>query len=398
MKKKLLFMVINMNLGGTEKALLNMIAEIPRGKFEITILMLEKYGELLQSIPCDVNVKYIKDYHKIKDLINTPLHLLSLQYLKDGKYFNSLIITVVYAWTRVRKNKGLLYKYVLKNFPMLNEEYDIAIAYAGPMDFISYFVIKKIKAKKRIQWIHFDINKINFNKTFATKFYNKFDQIFVVSKEGKDKLVNVIPKLRRKIDCFLNILSQDLVRDLSNKDEGFNDAFQGVRILTVGRLSKEKGQDLIVPVLSRLKANGANVRWYCVGEGKEKKKYEKLAHEFKVEHDFILLGSKLNPYPFMKECNIYVQPSRHEGYCITLAEARCFNKPIITTNFTGASEQIKYKETGLIVEFDEMQMFHAIKSIIDNTELADVISSNLKKETINTKKELNKLYSIANKI
>jgi glycosyltransferase involved in cell wall biosynthesis len=398
MKKKIMFMIINMNLGGTEKALINMVSEIPKDKFEITILMLENYGVLLESIPDHINVTYIKDYQNIKDSINTPLHLLALQQLRE-KYFLKFLSTILlYMWTRFRKSKYLLYKFLLYKYPKLEEEYDVAIAYAGPMDFISYFVAKKIRAKKRIQWIHFDVTKIGFEKKFAEKVYKHFDKVFTVSTEGKNKLEMILPSHKEKITCFHNVLSKELVVKSANEGKGFIDDYKGIRILTVGRLSHEKGQDLIIPVLAKLMRNGYNVKWYCIGEGKERVAYEHLAKEHKVDQDFILLGAKSNPFPYMKECDIYVQPSRHEGYCITLAEARCFLNPIITTNFTGADEQIRHNKTGLVVNFNEMQMYNAIKQVLDDKEKADYFGFHLGKELINTTNELKKLYSIVNEV
>ncbi|MCA1061475.1 glycosyltransferase [Rossellomorea aquimaris] len=396
MKKKLLFMVINMNLGGTEKALLNMIAEIPREKFDITILMLEKYGELLKSIPWDVEVKYLKDYHNIKEIINTPLQSLSLQFLKDRKYSKALVSILLYAWTRLRKNKGLLYKYVLRKYPMFGEEYDIAVAYAGPMDFISYFVVEKIKSKKKVQWIHFDVEKIGFNSEFSSKIYKKFDKVFVVSKEGREILSRTIPEISNRINYFNNSISSDLVKKMSNQDIGFNDNFEGIRILTVGRLSIEKGQDITISVLGKLKEEGLKVKWYCIGEGKSRNIYEELIRKHNLEEDYILLGSKINPYPYMKQCDIYVQPSRHEGYCITLAEARCFNNPIVCTSFTGAKEQIKQNETGIIINFNKKELFDSLIKIINNTSFRNKLIKNLGNEVFEGKGDLEKLYQVVN--
>ena len=169
--------------------------------------------------------------------------------------------------------------------------------------------------------------------------------------KGKDKLMNILPNFKDKIDKLLNIMSPELVVKMADEGSGFEDDFNGIRILTVGRLSKEKGQDLTITVLAKLKEEGYNVRWYCIGDGSARKEYEKLIKEYNVENDYILLGATPNPYPFMKECDLYVQSSRHEGYCITLAEARCFDNPIISTNFTGASEQIAHDQTGLISKF-----------------------------------------------
>ena len=392
--KKILFMCINMNIGGTEKALLTMLNEMDRRKYDITLFMLEEYGGFLNQIPDGIKVIYLKEYKKLKKFINDPPQLVVVELIKKRKVIEGLSLLVIYIISKLIKDISIYYKYILRNVDILNEEYDIAIAYAGPMDFISYFVINKIKSKKRVQWIHFDITKIGFNVNFAKKIYDKFDKVFVVSNEGKDKLINFLPSLKDKTEVFFNIISCKMIEKMSYEGEGFSDDFDGTRILTVGRLSKEKGQDLIIPVLKKLKENGYKVRWYCIGDGPAKKEYEKLVDKLNIKDDFIFLGSKLNPYTYMKECNIYVQPSKHEGYCITLGEARCFNNPIVTTNFTGANEQIVNENTGLVCEISEEGIYKAIKKLLDDNDIYELIKNNLSNEIINTTSEIKKLDNI----
>ena len=384
--KKILFMCINMNIGGTEKALLTMLNEMDRRKYDITLFMLEEYGGFLNQIPDGIKVMYLKEYKALKKFINDPPQLLAKELIKNRKVIGGLSLLVIYIISKLMKDISIYYKYILRNVDTLNEEYDIAIAYAGPMDFISYFVTNKIKSKKRIQWIHFDITKIGFNINFAKRIYDKFDKVFVVSNEGKDKLINLIPSLKDKTEVFFNIISCKMIEKMSYEGEGFSDDFDGTRILTVGRLSKEKGQDLIIPVLKKLKENGYKVRWYCIGDGPAKKEYEKLVDKLNIKDDFIFLGSKLNPYTYMKECNIYVQPSKHEGYCITLGEARCFNNPIVTTNFTGANEQIVNENTGLVCEINEEEIYKAIKKLLDDKKLYKNIKDNLNNEIVDSTK------------
>lgn len=379
MKKKIIFMVINMNVGGTEKALLNMISELPKDQYDITILMLEKYGGFLNSIPGEVHVKYLKGYSSIKKMLNEPPQRTAIHFFKRGKPVKALTLLFLHLITTMIKDRSLFFKYLLRHIPESDQEYDVAVAYAGPMDFISYFVLNKIKATRKIQWIHFDITKIGFNRHFAAKIYQKFDQIFVVSNKGRDQFIQAIPSLKDKTGTFRNQMSSQLVRKMADEAHGFTDDFDGTRILTVGRLSKEKGQDLTIPVLARLKQDGYKVRWYCVGDGGARTEYEKLIQEYRLEDDYILLGSDPNPYPFMKQCDLYVQPSRHEGYCITLAEAKCFGHPIVSTNFTGASEQISQEQTGLIIEFDERQMINAVRRLLEDEALRKKIEKNLRK-------------------
>ncbi len=394
MKKKMLFMVINMNVGGTERALLNMIAEMPKDQYDITILMLEKYGGFLESIPAHVHKEYLNGYQDMKKIINKPPKKVIRSFLKKGRLIKVLRLLIIFLLSKVTKNNSLLFKYVLKGHPRLTIEYDIAIAYAGPMDFISYFVIHKIISKKKIQWIHFDVTKIGFHKNFATKIYEKFDQLFVVSKEAKEKLLDLVPTVKEKSNVFLNLVSPSLIHGVSKVGKGFADDFSGLRILTVGRLSNEKGQDLAIRACARLINDGYHIRWYCLGEGNARSRYEQLIKENSLQEKFILLGSDPNPYPYIDQCDIYVQPSRYEGYCITLAEARALKKPIVTTNFTGAKEQIKDGKTGIIADVNEEEIYRAVKKLISNPKKRQELSMNLLKETLESIDIMDQIYNM----
>lgn len=371
-------MVINMNIGGTEKALLNMISEMPKEQYDITIMMLEKSGGFLDYIPKHVHVKCFQDFQRIKGLLNFPLQNSALHFLKSGKFLKAFSLMWIYFITKLLNDRSILFEYLLREHEEIRTEYDTAIAYAGPMDFISYFVLNRINAKKKIQWIHFDVTKIGFNKKFAGKHYEKFNGIFVVSDEGRRKLINILPNLEKRVNTYINNISPTSLDRLAIKGKGFTDDFSGIRILTVGRLSKEKGQDLAIHVLTNLKAAGYKVRWYCIGDGIAKSEYESLIEKLKVKSDFILLGSDPNPYPYMSQCDIYIQPSRHEGYCITLAEAKHFEKPIISTNFTGAREQLDSYHMGFVVNLDQQEMYLEIKRLIDDGNLKIKQNMNLK--------------------
>ena len=185
-------------------------------------------------------------------------------------------------------------------------------------------------------------------------------------------------------EMFLEMKIQDKIEYLNEKlQEGMN--------VTEIRAELGIGEKKLRKLL---KENGYKVRWYCIGDGPAKKEYEKLVDKLNIKDDFIFLGSKLNPYTYMKECNIYVQPSKHEGYCITLGEARCFNNPIVTTNFTGANEQIVNENTGLVCEINEEEIYKAIKKLLDDKKLYKNIKDNLNNEIVDSTKEIRKLESI----
>ncbi len=394
MKTRILFMVINMNVGGTEKALLNMIEEMPEEKYDITILMLEEYGGFLKSIPRRVQVKYLEGYKDIKSILNQSPHLVTKELLKEKKIIECVIYSFLYLGSKALKERSILYKYIFSKYPISDEKYDIAVAYAGPMDIISYFIAHKIRARKKIQWIHFDVTKIGFSPKFACKIYSHFDKVFIVSEEAKSKLNYMIPSIKDKSEVFFNIISSKNVRSQSREGIGFQDQFDGLRILTVGRLTREKGQDFAIKVLARLISEGYDVRWYCIGDGDLRDYYEKLIEEYNVKDHFILLGTEPNPYPYISQCDIYVQPSRYEGYCITTIEARCLNKPIVTTDVNGAREQIENGKTGLVVEIKEEAIYRAVKKLIESKSLRHNFAANLGYEKFDPTQELAKLYKI----
>ena len=393
MKKKILFMVSSMNIGGVEKSLLSLLSVIPKDKYDITVLTLEKKGGFLDYIPSYITVEEAAWFKEIKPIIMESPQRTIKKYLKENKVFK--IPTFIYSYYKSKNtdNRYIYYKNILKSIPENEGEYDVAIAYAGPTEIIDAYITHKVKAKKKIGWVHFDISKHKINEKLYENLYEKFDKIFTVSNEANKKLNEIIPSTVNKSEVLLNIISKELINEMAKEDINFDNEFDGVKIVTVGRLSKEKGQDLAIKALANLKKGGYKVRWYCVGEGNSREEYESLIKDNKLEEDFILLGATPNPYPYIKNSDIYVQTSRHEGYCLTLAEAKCLCKPIVTTNFTGAYEQIEHGINGLIVPLNEDYIYKNVKYIMDNKSVSYNFIEKLKIEAIDTRSNVNKLMS-----
>lgn len=364
--KKILFMISSMNIGGVEKSLLSLLSIIPREEYEVTVLVLEKSGGFLNHIPSWVKVEEATWFKDVKPIIMEAPQVIFKNYIKKKKYIDGVLFTFFYFIDKHFKNRYLYYKNILRSIPIKEDEYDVAIAYAGPTEIIDLYITHKVEAKKKIGWVHFDVSKHKINTNLYLKLFSKMDKIFIVSKEGKAKFDEKFPFISNKSEVFENIVSEELIREMAYEKIDFNNDFKGIKIVTVGRLSREKGQDLGIKALAKLKEEGYKVRWYCIGEGNSRTEYEYLIKEYGLQDDFILLGAKTNPYPYMKMADIYVQTSRHEGYCLTLAEAKVLNKAIITTNFTGANEQIENGVTGFIVEFNEYSLYSKIKNFIDN--------------------------------
>jgi glycosyltransferase involved in cell wall biosynthesis len=387
--KKVLFMLSSMNIGGVEKSLLSLLSVLPKEKYTITIVLLEKKGDFLESLPDWVRVDEAKWFKEIKPIIMQPPQTTVLTYLKDRKF--SRIIPFIYSYVmseKILKSRYFYYKSIFESIPECDGEFDIAISYQGPTDIIDFYIANKVNAKKKISWVHFDVSKHFINEKLYKKLYEKFNKIYVVSNNAKKVLLKKIPNVSEKVEIFENIVSPQLIDEMSKRKVNFDEKYRGTKIITVGRLSKEKGQDLAIEVLSMLRQEGYDVRWYCIGDGGELEEYRKIIEEKGLTDDFILLGAKTNPYPFMAKCDIYVQPSRHEGYCLSLAEAICLKKPIVTTDFIGAYDQIINNTTGLIVSSDVKDIFKAVKKLIENPILCQELIGNIAKRPFENKAEI----------
>ena len=361
--KKLVFALPQMALGGTEKSLLSLLDTLSKDEYDITILLFKKEGALLDQIPEWVKVVEVPDYELITYDFNESPFKLTPKYIKQGRLIRAFNIFFRHIVFRVTKNRYSYYKYVLNDF-RYSESFDVAISYLGPYDLLTAYVLFCINAKEKIQWIHFDVSKYVFSKNTSRSLYKKYDKINVVSEGARNSLVSVLPEYKIKTYYVKNKISEKLLKEMATRENGFEDGFAGIRIITVGRLSEEKGQDIIPEIAYLLKRKGYCFKWYIIGEGPLLQILKDEIQKYEVEESVILTGAKKNPYPFYKEADIYVQTSVHEGFCLTIAEAKVFDLPIISTEFEGAHEQLDGRDKSYIVKREAKEITEAIEKTI----------------------------------
>ena len=384
-------MVTSMNIGGVEKSLLSLLNALPKDKYDITLMLLEEKGGYLEYVPQNIKIIEATWFKDIKSIIMESPYKIVKKFIKEKRFIKCIRFIYCYFVDKYLDNRFLFYKNVMREIPMNKEKYDVAIAYQGPTDIIDYYIAYKVKADKKISWVHFDVSKHLFNNKLYTKLYKKYNKIFVVSNEAKNVLVSQINNIKEKTEVFFNIVCKDTILKMAKEKVDFDDSYKGIKIVTVGRLSKEKGQDIAIEALYQLRKSGYDVKWYCVGEGNDRGYYEEMIKKYNLQKDFILLGAKTNPYYYMNEADIYVQTSRHEGYCLTLAEAKYLEKVIITTNFITASNQIIDGENGFICEMNSDSIYRKIEFIINNDIQMKYIKNNLGSEKFDMKENVNKL-------
>ncbi|MEH7495906.1 hypothetical protein V7177_27140, partial [Neobacillus niacini] len=236
--KKIVIVTRRMIMGGIEKGLISMLDNLPRDKFDVTVLVMGLGGELMSNIPPHVKIKCLYGYEKttIEKIINN---------FKSGNVISAFKVGI---YTVLAKRAKTVFDQEMYHSKMLqNEEieYDLAIAYHVPDSFPVVYVINKIKAKRKVAWIHMDVSRSKKSLQLYKAYYEKYDKIFCVSQYALNKFNEVFPNLKNRASVFYNILDNRKIELLSNNGASYKENFNGIRILTIGRLSAEKGQDII---------------------------------------------------------------------------------------------------------------------------------------------------------
>ena len=385
--KKILISSFDLEIGGVERSLINMLNSFDYENYDVDLMLYSHTGDFMNLIPNEVNLlKESDDYRTIRMPISSVF--------KNHKY--RLGIGRLLARRKAKGNGITQMQYMWKNslyfLPKHKKKYDVAISYLWP----HYFVAQKVDAKVKIAWIHTDYSKLETDIEVDLKMWDQFDYIVAVSEECKNAFLEKYNKLKDKVIVIENITSPIFIETMA-KEEVENPLNDGdcFKIVSVARLSYAKGIDNAVRALKRLVDKGYdNIKWYVVGYGGDEILIRNLIKENELEDKFILLGKKINPYPYMKSADLYVQPSRHEGYVITLVEARALCLPILSSDIPSAREQIQDGINGYVAELSAEAIADKIEYLYNNPSQMEKTVKYLKEHPIDFSKELLKLETI----
>lgn len=394
MKKKILFVIPSFDAGGGEKSLINLLHAVDYSLFDVDVVAFHPQGIFLQSLPKKVNLITLNG-----DFIDFSKALPSsvIAFLKQGKFNLAGQRILFFLKNKIVKNSSkaeqISWKNISKAIPIFTKEYDAAI---GSLEKSSiYYVVEKVKATTKIGWIHTNYSNSGIQHDFDFPFFEKLNYIVTISEECATDLKLNFPDLNNKIKVIYNVVSPALIKEFSQErivDSNFDNTT--FNILTVARLSKEKGIDLALEAALELVKMKKSFKWFVIGDGSERAALETKIKEYHLENVFILLGLKANPYPYLKNAFLYVQPSRYEGKSIAIDEAKILAKPIITTNYPTAKDQITSGENGIICEMNPISIAQKIGVVMDNPNLIEKFALNLKKENLGTEEEIVKLYNL----
>ena len=398
MKPRILITMHYMELGGAESALLGLLQSVDPARVDVDVFIYDHRGELMRYVPTD-RIHLLPELTAYK-MIERPF----MECVKSGHIGVALgrflaKQTVDKSPVPAGKDNIRIYTRVadwVEHFvPNIQPdvEYDLAISFLMPHN----YVVKKVRAKKKLGWIHTDYSTVHVDVKRELPVWSQLDYIASISEEVGEKFVETFPTLKDKIIPIENILSSRFIRQRSEEETVSLDTNPStVKLLTIGRFSHPKKMEEIPLICRKMVDKGIDIKWYIIGYGNleiEQEVRENAKREG-VSDRVVLLGKKENPYPYIKACDIYVQPSRYEGKSITVREAQILCKPVIVTNYPTASSQIQSGVDGVIVPLEVDACAREMADFIRNKEEQARVVEYLETHDYGNEREIEKIYQL----
>ncbi len=386
--KKILIVMIQLRLGGAERSLINLLQEMDQENCQVDLLLIKKRGELLEQVPADVRV------------LETPFELKcifsnKIQGIRGIPYWLCRLISVlfskIYCFFSPSDETAIRWKLYRHLVPKYGEHYDYAISYLkGPC---LYYVAEKVDADEKVAWFHNDFVKEGSDVKNTRPFLGSFHHIISVSDGCVETLKKVFPEYSDRISYMPNIVSPTVIRrnalEFVPKEYGEKPV-----VLSVGRLVHQKGFDIAIRAAKILKARNIPFQWFVLGEGTQRDSLEQQISQCDVRDCFILLGARNNPYPYIQNASVIVQPSRYEGKSMLLDEAKILARPIIATNYSTVRDQITNTQEGMIVEMNPASLADAVETMQSDQSHATTYSAYLAPHDYGNTYELARLYAL----
>jgi len=356
--KKILFALGNLNIGGIQKSLLELLKHLSSSsEYEVCLFLSEVKGDYLDKVPKNIKILDANKWATLTEKSLKACKALGLKYFLF-RFFAS-------AWSKIF-NKSFPSKLLCKKIGNLGE-FDLAISYTQPICDKQFSVLSNeivlncVKAKRKATFCHCDFSKYGGNSKLNRSLYKKFDKIAVVSNSVGKKLVQCIPEVSSKVTTVYNLLDHDGILKFANVDPI---VYTKKSIVTVARLSAEKGISRCVSVISRLKSEKLDFEWHIVGDGPERENIKNLIDNYSLNQVIKLHGQTDNPYRYMLNADYLFLPSFHEAAPIVFDEACALNIPILSTNTLSAKEMVEDREVGLVCENDVEAIYQMLKTAL----------------------------------
>lgn len=396
LKKKIIIVSHAMEIGGAERALLGLLNSFDYSKYQVDLFLMRQEGDLFKFIPKEVNLLPMNQARYLavpmKSLISK--HEISILYGRlKAKYLAKKRVKELGLKKENQVELTYSHRYTWEYMDDINPdvEYDLAISFLTP----HYICLNHVKAKKKIAWIHTDYSTIDIDVETELDMWEGYDYIASISENVTETFLKKFPTLQDKIIRIDNIVTSNMVE--CQADEAIDIEFEQeghLKLLSIGRFSYPKNFDNVPEICKFILKSGLNVKWYLLGFGGDEQLIRDNIEKCGMQDKVIILGKKDNPYPYIKNCDIYVQPSRYEGKAVTVREAQILQKPVIITDYATAYSQIEDGYDGIIVPLDNKECAKGIERVIRDSDLQNKLIENMKKTHYSNECEVEKIYKL----
>ncbi|MDD7178480.1 MAG: glycosyltransferase [Lachnospiraceae bacterium] len=400
-KKKLLFVINTLSAAGAEMSFLQLLRQLDPKTYDIDVYVLLAQGELREQLPAYVHLQN-KSYSDCSVLSKEGKRHLVHRVLCAALYRGTVFFQLPYLFRtfiamckkrRLQPDK-LLWQLLAQGTPAPKKEYDLAVAYLEGGS--AYYVADRVRAKKKAAFIHIDYARAGYTRAIDRDCYLCYDHIFTVSGEGQRTFLDSYPQLKGKLSLFHNPIDRDAMIEKSHElctHPAWN-SYHGKKLLTVGRLNPQKAYEVAIETMRLLKKNGADVRWYVLGEGAERERLEQLIRRYGLEEDFRLLGAVDNPYPYYAGCDLYVHATRFEGRSVAIQEAQALGCAVLASDCSGNREQITDDVDGRLVALDPPQIAEQIRAMLADPLLLERLGAAAAKKPTSHPEDIEELLSL----
>jgi glycosyltransferase involved in cell wall biosynthesis len=396
LKKKIIIVSHAMEIGGAERALLGLLNSFDYSKYQVDLFLMRQEGDLFKFIPKEVNLLPMNQarYLAVPMKFLIAKHEISMLYGRlKAKYLAKKRVKELGLKKENQVELTYSHRYTWEYMDDINPdvEYDLAISFLTP----HYICLNHVKAKKKIAWIHTDYSTIDIDVETELGMWERYDYIASISENVTETFLNKFPVLQDKIIRIDNIVTNSMVEEQA--DELIDIEFEKencIKLLSIGRFSYPKNFDNIPKISKYILERGLNIKWYLVGFGGDEQLIQENIEKYGMKDRVIILGKKDNPYPYIKNCDIYVQPSRYEGKAVTVREAQILQKPVIITDYATAHSQIEDGYDGVIVPLDNKECAKGIERVIRDSDLQNKLIENTKKTHYSNESEVEKIYKL----
>jgi len=387
MKKSILIIMPgSMELGGVERSLIGLLSSLDYDHYDVDLFLYGHHGPLFSMIDPRINIlPECRELAYLRESFSNKI--------RHGCYYSAALrlrdaFLSVFRETDNDRTWAQVMRHCTKP---LKKHYDAAMSFFLPFDYL----YERVDASKKVGWIHTDYSAEKTNYASLWEQYKKLDSIVAVSESCKQTFCSVFPQLEKQVVVVENILPVALVQKnaclLCVSDEM---PCRGVRLLSIGRFTYQKNFDNAPDICARLVQSGLDVYWYIIGFGPDEQLIRQRIAEAGMEERVILLGKKENPYPYIKACDLYVQPSRYEGKAVTVREAQMLGKPAVITRYATSRDQLEDGVDGVIVPMDNEGCAEGIAALLQDPERMKMLSQNCLHRDYSNSEEANKLYQL----